>query len=331
MKNQNKIQDETFHQYHRKYAVVLHKLFPTQFPLTDTHRIGNLYKINEKNRALLYKFYQHVEIEDVLSMARRVRLFMLLGVMGEMLEEKVFDQLTREDVQTFVTNIRQHPGWSRTTQNYHLKAFKKYLKHLNGGEHYPPCVSWLRLKEPRHSPIQKEDLITEEEMIQILEKNTNTMHRCIFALLWEGLRVGELGTLRCKNVTFEEKEVFISVNGKTGERTVLSISGAPYIRQWLDQHPTQDPNDWLFVISSNYNKGSRMGYHSIRKIVFNGCKKAGIKNKRIHPHLFRHSSITDRRRKGMRQREATAFFGVSGEVMSHVYDHLADSDVYDEV
>jgi hypothetical protein len=187
------------------------------------------------------------------------------------------------------------------------------------------------MKESKNSPIQKEDLITEEEMTHILEKNPNSMHRCIFALLWEGLRVGELGTLKCRNITFEGKEVFISVKGKTGERTVLSISGAPYIRTWLDQHPTQQPHDPLFVIQSNYNQGGPLGYTSIRRIVKKGCKKAGIQNKRIHPHVFRHSAITDRRRKGMRQREATAFFGVSSEVMSHVYDHLADSDVYDEV
>lgn len=323
--------DESLHHYGRRYQLILNRAFPEKIPLPYIRGMTNPFKINEKNRALLYKFYQHIEIEASLGLARRARVILLLSTLAQFLEVKSFDTLTKEDIQELITTVRQQSNWSLTTQNYHLKALKKFLKFLNGGDEYPPCISWLRLKERKNSPIKKEDLITEEEMGRILKLDTNAMHRCLFSLLWEGLRVGELGGLRCRNISFEGKEVYISVKGKTGDRTVLSVSGAPFIRQWMDQHPTQNPDDWLFVISSNYNIGKRLGYGSIRKIVQNGCEKAGIKNRRIHPHLFRHSSITDRRRKGMRQREASAFYGVSGQVMSQVYDHLADADVHNEI
>lgn len=323
--------DESLHKYGRRYALGLNRLFPTEFPLPSIRGMVQPFNIHTDNRALLYKFYQNMEIESSLSIARRARMLTLLGRLAEFLGDKPFNTLSKEDVQALVTRVRQQAGWGLTTQNYHLKAFKKFLKFLNGGDDYPPCVSWLHVKERKHSPIKKEDLVTEEEMSKILEVNAHPMHRCLFALLWEGLRVGEIGNLRCKNISFEGREVYISVKGKTGERTVLSISGTPFIRQWLDFHPTKKPEDWLFVISSNKNKGMRMGYHSLRKIVQNGCEKAGIKNRRIHPHLFRHSSITDRRRKGMRQREASAFYGVSGNVMTQVYDHLADTDIHNEI
>ncbi len=322
--------DESLHHYGRRYQHVLSRTFPDKFPYSPIKNSQAPYQLCEKNRAFLYQFFQQIEMDASLSLARRARIFGLLGKIGEMLAEKNFGELTKEDIQELVARVRREPTWSLTTQNYHLKAFKRFLRFLNGGEDYPACISWLKIRERCFSHIKKEDLITEEEMARLLESTSHPMHKCMFALLWEGLRVGELGTLRCRNITFEGREVYISVRGKTGDRNVLSISGAPFIRQWMDSHPTQDPNDWLFVITSNYNQGKRLGYSSFRTILKKACKKAGI-SKDIHPHLFRHSSITDRRRKGMRQREASAFYGVSGQVMSAVYDHLADTDVRNEV
>jgi hypothetical protein len=137
MNNRTGFKDETFHQYHRKYAIELHKLFPEKCSLNETIKMGLPYKIGEKNKALLYDYYQHIEMEDILSPARKLRLLMLLGKLAEMLHEKAFNQLTKEDIQELVRKVRQRNGWGKTTQNYHLKALKKYLKHLNGGEHYP--------------------------------------------------------------------------------------------------------------------------------------------------------------------------------------------------
>ncbi len=324
-------EDDSLHHYSRRYLLILNRLDPKQFPTPYVRGMTEPFHLNTKNKDILCQFYRHIEVEASLSIARRARLILLISNLGEFLGEKVFNELTREDIEELVSVVRRRPNWSLTTQNYHLKALKKFLKYLNGGIEYPPCISWLKIRERKNSPVKKEDLVTEEEIGRILKVNTNALHRCLFALLWEGLRIGEIGNLRCKNISFEGREVYISVKGKTGERTVLSISGSPYIRQWLDQHPTQNPEDWLFVITSNYNRGQRLGYQSLRTIVNNGCEKAGIGNKRIHPHIFRHSSITDRRRKGMRQREASAFYGVSSQVMSAVYDHLADADVHNEI
>lgn len=328
---QKNFNDESLQGYGRKYVCVLNRIFPDKFPLPHIRGMQPPYKLSEKNKALLYRFYEYIEGEASMSFARKSRVFGLLAALGLMIGKKTFDTLTREDIQSLLAKVRQVPTWKVTTQNYHLKALKRFLKFLNGDEDYPACIHWLKIKERRQSPIRKEDLITEEEMARILQTNTNPMHRCLLAILWEGLRVGELGTLRIRNITFEGRDVFISVTGKTGERTVMSITGAPHIRQWIDQHPKPDPNNWLFVISSNYNKGQRLGYNSIKKIISQSCTEAGITGRRIHPHLFRHSSITDRRRKGMRQREASAFYGVSGQVMTQVYDHLADTDVHNEL
>ncbi len=328
---QHTLHDESLHHYGRRYQITLHRVFPEKIQKPTGAEIGPLFQICAENRATLYKFFQEIELDAIMSLARRDRIFALLGRIGELIGEKRFDSLTREDVQELVTIVRQQPTWSLTTQNYHLKAFKRFMRFVGGGEDYPACVAWLKIREKFQAKIRKEDLISEEEMARMIQVNTNPMQRCLLALLWEGLRVGELGTLKCKNITFEGKEVFVSVKGKTGERTVLCISGASQIRQWLDQHPTRDPNDWLFLISSNYNKGKRLGYNSIRKTIIKAAQKAGIQNRHIHPHLFRHSSITDRRRKGMRQREASAFYGVSGQIMTKVYDHLADADVHNEI
>jgi site-specific recombinase XerD len=322
--------DESLHQFSKRYAQILHRLFPTEFSTSNVRKTTKPYSISEGNRVLLKKFYYYIEADATRSIAHRAKLFELLGVLGEMIN-KPFNTLTREDVEMLIAQIRNKPSWNLTTQNYHLNALKVLLKYLNGGRDYPACIAWLELKNNKGSPIKKEDLVTEEEMGKIIQSADHPMHRCILSLLWEGLRASELGCLKIRNLTQEGKEIFISVHGKTGDRTVLSLSGAPSIRTWLDQHPTKKPDDWLFVITSNVNKGKRLNYSSIAKIVRTACQKAGIQNRRTNLHAFRHSSITDRRKKGMRQREASVFYGVSGKIMTQVYDHLADADVYNEI
>ncbi len=47
----------------------------------------------------------------------------------------------------------------------------------------------------------------------------------------------------------------ITVNGKTGYRTLPLIESIPYVKEWIQSHPTgTNPDSWLFTSLSNENK-----------------------------------------------------------------------------
>ena len=45
----------------------------------------------------------------------------------------------------------------------------------------------------------------------------------------------------------------ITVNGKTGPRTLPLIDSIPYIKEWILNHPTSNSESWLFVSLSDKN------------------------------------------------------------------------------
>lgn len=79
----------------------------------------------------------------------------------------------------------------------------------------------------------------------------------------------------------------------TGARRVRMTFAASYLTAWLDVHPQKTKSEsFVFLNLEGVKKGEQIQYcnfqYTIRKIAMN----AGI-NKRINPHLFRHSRSTE--------------------------------------
>jgi len=99
--------------------------------------------------------------------------------------------------------------------------------------------------------------------------------------------------LRVKDVKFDDIGGVIVVNGKTGPRRVKAVWSVSYLKDWIEDHPGKDNLEaplWF-----NYAKKGKvlkpMRYEAIRMRLIKISKKTGI-NKKIHPHLFRHSRCT---------------------------------------
>ncbi|MDP2667026.1 MAG: site-specific integrase [Candidatus Diapherotrites archaeon] len=352
--------DNSIHGYHEKYHRVLYQLFPDKFPRPIPKREGvskqiEPFQINLINKKVLYDLYLFQEASDQTGVARRWTLLRLLSKISLLLEEtdgfsgdlpeRTFQNMLshekgKEIVLQLANKVRRQTQWNRTTENFHLRALKQLLRHMNGGDSTPHCISWLKFKrkkndsgeDPSKAPklIKREDIITEPEMAKLYENASHTMIKCALACLWEGLRASELLNLRKKSVTFEENTVNLSVQGKTGSRIVKSATGARYIRDWLSQHPDPSPDSWLFVIVSNKNKGQRYGYFPLGKEIHNTLRRAGI-IKRGNLHVFRHSRVVDMLLKGYSPAIIQKVMGWSSLDMLQTYGHLVDVDAHNEV
>ena len=118
----------------------------------------------------------------------------------------------------------------------------------------------------------------------------------------------------------------IRVMGKTGERTLPLINSAPYLREWLLVHPSpNDPNAPLFCKVGRDGRIERLSEYSINGSLRYVVKKAGLK-KKVHPHMLRHTRITELASK-MTEQELKIFAGWTPDSgMASVYVHLSGRD-----
>ena len=240
---------------------------------------------------------------------------------------KAFDEVTKQDLMEFFNSFgnRYKP---RTINDYKvcLKRFYKWL--LGNDEEYPPLVKWIKKANNLRQKVERSDLITEDEFKAMLRAADSQRDRCLLWLLWEtGARVGEIVSIRLRDVELRGEMALITLRGKTGSRTVPVIAGFPDLQAWLNQHPFRnDPDAPLFISYKKGSFGKPLLEGGVAKIVKRLASKAEIK-KHVYPHLFRHSRATQLSTR-LRESVLKEMFGWSQtSKMPAVYLHLAGADV----
>jgi predicted amidophosphoribosyltransferase len=142
-----------------------------------------------------------------------------------------------------------------------------------------------------------------------------------------GCRIGELLTLKIKNVSFDDYGAILIVSGKTGSRRVRIISSAPALASWIENHPFKNnPEAFLWVVLGTRNHHEMMSYASVCSLLRKLAKKAGIK-KRVNPHSFRHARATHLA-SFLTEAQLCQHMGwVQGSDMASTYVHLSGRDV----
>lgn len=139
----------------------------------------------------------------------------------------------------------------------------------------------------------QEGMITEEDVKLLIKNAEHPRDKAFISLLYEsGCRIGELLTLRIKNISFDEHGVLINVFGKTGSRKIRLIASTPYLSSWLQNHPFKDNLDSpLWINHGQRNHNEAMVYSTARKLLESTFERAKLLKKH-NPHLFRHSRAT---------------------------------------
>jgi len=135
-----------------------------------------------------------------------------------------------------------------------------------------------------------EELLTEDEIERMTEAARTQRDRAFVSVLYEsGLRIGEMLSLKIKNVHLEEHGATLTFNGKTGIRRVRITSSSQKVANWIKSHPLrEDPNAPLWVSLGTRNRDRTIKGKTVNALLKDLARKAGIE-KRIYPHLFRHS------------------------------------------
>src|SRR3990170_1809035 len=89
-----------------------------------------------------------------------------------------------------------------------------------------------------------EEILTEDDIKKLVESANNLRDKAFILVLYEsGCRIGEILSLRIRNVQFDDYGAALIVNGKTGDRRVRIILSAPKLASWIEYHPLKKNTD----------------------------------------------------------------------------------------
>lgn len=293
-------------------------------------KLGNVLKkierssICRKDKNLLLDFYKEC-LTKGLSKPRIIKHLHTIEKIA-ILFGKPLEAVTRSDVAHLIRRLgeKDYSEWTKRDYKVILKVFYRWLRKT---DHYPEEVSWLKTSFKNRN-LLPEEVLTEDEIKKMVEKASNLRDKALILVLYEsGCRIGEILSLRIRNVQFDGYGAVLIVSGKTGDRRVRIIASAPKLSSWLENHPLgKDPNAPLWVNLSTRNRNQNLSYAATKVMLKKVAQKAEIK-KRIYPHLFRHSRATFLAN-FLTEAQLKQFLGwVQDSKMASTYVHLSGRDV----
>jgi len=240
---------------------------------------------------------------------------------------KEFTRVTRADVEKVVRRI-EGSGYSEWTKHDYKITLKKFFRWLRGTEdEYPPEVKWIRSTIRNGRLKLPDEILTPQEVQAIITAAPSVRDKAFISCLYEsGCRITEMLFLCIGQLQRHPHGFQITVDGTMkGPRRLLLIASAPYLTDWLNQHPRlTDPKAPLWITSDRTAK--QMGYSRACSVIQQAAQRAGVR-KAVNPHNFRHSRATHLA-KHLTEAQMKEYFGwVQSSDMASTYVHLSGRDI----
>ena len=167
--------------------------------------------------------------------------------------------------------------------------------------------------------------LTREEMTRLIEYNypqnlKGLRDRAIIEMLYSsGVRVGELISLKIKDMDFKGKTVNVLGKGKKERLLPVTTQAIDSIENYLMKRPTGKDKDSIIFCNL---KGEPLTERGVQYIIDTLARNCGIYRK-ITPHMLRHSFATHFLENGMNLRYLQALLGHSNLSTTEIYTHLS--------
>lgn len=167
--------------------------------------------------------------------------------------------------------------------------------------------------------------LTREEMARLIEYNypqnlKGLRDRAIIEMLYSsGVRVGELISLRIKDMDFKGKTVNVLGKGKKERLLPVTSQAVDSIENYLMKRPTGKEKDSIIFCNL---KGGQLTERGVQFIIDTLARNCGIYRK-ITPHMLRHSFATHFLENGMNLRYLQALLGHSNLSTTEIYTNLS--------
>lgn len=227
-------------------------------------------------------------------------------------------------------SARGEPFKQNTLHDYIriLKTFLPWLIEERGVNIPEKKIKEIKVPAIDSETTHPEDILSEEEVLRLLEACLSDRDRALLATLYESAcRVGELARLTWRDVAFDEHGVRLYITDKkTGKRRYSRlVMAAPYlaILKGNGKHKDSDP---VFTSGS----GQPVEYQQIAALLRRLQKRTGME-KHLHLHLFRKSRITEMVTQGYQESAIKAScWGNLGTSQFKTYVKLSEKAIDEE-
>lgn len=267
-------------------------------------------EVSERDRELLLEFSDQLMLQrSRYSVARHEKLLRHCTIAAEEVGGIAEALEDREAAENIVRWIHDNYTNEETNKDYRT-AIRMFGKHLvesghdvpSNDDNIPESLAWISSTTSRNynpSPDPSEMLDWEDDVKPMIDATLNARDAALIAVAWDaGPRSGELLDLTVGDVSDHEDGLLISVDGKTGQRSVYLRPSVPYLNRWLDDHPRGD--DRSAPLWCKLESGEEISYQMARKAILQAADKADV-NKDVTFTKFRKSSASYLASQGVNQ------------------------------
>ncbi|MEL0457298.1 site-specific integrase [Flavobacteriaceae bacterium SZ-1-7] len=289
-------------------------LFEKPAEQPKTFPVKRVRQLSAENKNLLNHFYKYLKGKRYSDSTVKTYSFFMADFI-DFYNNRELNTLSNKDVELFIEKVFIDRKYAISTQRQFISAVKLFIVF------YPNTqIRNLELMRPRKSKILP-NVISQEDIINLLRCTKNLKHRAILALLYSsGLRISEVLNLRIEHFLINRKQLVVkNAKGRKDRYVTLAESFLPLLFNYLN---TYTPKVY-FIEGRN---GTPYTASSIRKFLVQSCKAAGIKA-HVTPHTLRHSYATHLLENGVGIRHIQELLGHSKTETTMIYTHVTRKDL----
>lgn len=286
----------------------------------DTSKIDKkvLFKRNltDSQKTLLNNFYVYLKGKRYSKSTIQTYTFFIADFVNFHTHTTI-ENLSNRNVEEFIETVFLERNYSVSSQRQFISALKLFTTFYPGTK-----INNLTLERPKKSR-KLPSVLSQEEVIKIVQVTKNLKHRAIIVLLYSsGLRVGEITNLVLRNIDVQRKQLKVEKGkGRKDRFVVLASTFLPLLENYLITYTPK-----VFFIEGPH--GNKYSESSIRKFLHKSVQDAGIA-KKVTPHTLRHSYATHLLENGVGIRHIQELLGHSKPETTMIYTHVAKKDLLD--
>ena len=234
----------------------------------------------------------------------------------EYFSEKKLEEITPHEINNYILDLIKRKSISSSQQNQRINAIKFYYEKVLRRE-----TEYYHIERPRQEK-KLPDILSKEEVGSMLKVTSNLKHKTIIAIIYScGLRRSE--TINIKIVDIDSKRMLVKIRGAKGKKdryVQLTQNILPLLREYYQK---EKPITWIF----EGKNGVQYSEMSIYKVVKKAAKDAKI-NKRVYPHILRHSFATHHLEQGTDLRFIQEWLGHESSKTTEIYTHVSKNSFH---
>ncbi|HYF75474.1 MAG TPA: site-specific tyrosine recombinase/integron integrase [Candidatus Nitrosocosmicus sp.] len=229
--------------------------------------------------------------------------------------QKPVEKIVTDDIRRFLGSFSDRKIGTIKTKFSILKSFFKWLLI----EDYITKDPTVKIKQPKGDKrIPK--ALTEDELEQVRECCETTRQKALIETLYAtGCRLSEIANLNRNDVDFTNKCARVIGKGNKERTVYFNWKAVHYLKKYFIER--EDNDQALFVTERKPYR--RMKNRSIQREIDEIGKRTGLE-KKIHPHVFRHTLATHMLEKGAGLAEVQAILGHEDPATTQNYAVLTE-------